>query len=210
MDRARLQAGAETFEPNIFVAKHDFAHGVVVRQHGDDDFAVEELVDIHRRPKTECFEFGHLIAPPDIADDACSGGCKVCGHRRSHVTEADKTDFSDERLVASQFRIASALLGWGLRCIYRGGETRVCLLLGHGNSSSIATASSDAQRRTHPTTWWPATFALVLACRAFKFLAEFRRRYSASTTVVTHSERGSYMPAGIKSNLVIERQFSGV
>src|SRR5438270_10622468 len=128
MDRARLQTRAETFEPNILAAEHDFAHGVVVRQHGDDDFAVEQLVDIQRRSKTECLEFGDLIPPPDIADDVCSGGCKVCGHCRSHVTEADKTDLSDEWLVASQFRIASALLSRSFRCVYRG-ETRMCLVL---------------------------------------------------------------------------------
>ena len=37
-------------------------------------------------------ELAHLLRTADIGDDPMSGGGKVCGHRRTHVTEADKAD----------------------------------------------------------------------------------------------------------------------
>ena len=94
MNGAALQSNAKA---EICLSKRDIENGVVVRQHADDDIAVEKIGDIRRWPETKCSELVHAVRPTDIGDDLPSDGGKVCGHCRAHATEADKADFAQFR-----------------------------------------------------------------------------------------------------------------
>ena len=43
MDRAGVQPRRQTVEVSVPAAEHDLVHGIVVRQHADDDLAVEQV-----------------------------------------------------------------------------------------------------------------------------------------------------------------------
>src|SRR5881227_3933775 len=107
MDCAGHQTRGQTVETDVPATEHDFAHGIVVRQHADDNLAVEQIANIGRRSETECLKPADLVRAADIGDHPSPGGCEVRGHRRSHVTKADKADFAYDWLDASQFRIVS-------------------------------------------------------------------------------------------------------
>ena len=100
MDRAGHQPRGETVETKVFATEYDFAHGVVVRQHADDKLAVEQVNDIRCGPETERLKLADLIRAANICDYPASGRHEVGGHRRSHVTKADKTDFTLQRSAA--------------------------------------------------------------------------------------------------------------
>src|SRR5216684_2532768 len=130
MDRAGHHTRGQTVEVNISATKHDFARGIVVRQHADDDLAVEQVTDIRCGPETERLKPAYLIPAADICDYPSSGGREVCGHRGSHVTKADKTDFTRHRRPAGQFRAASTLARRILGCTSEG-DRAAGLVLGH-------------------------------------------------------------------------------
>jgi hypothetical protein len=69
-------------------------HGIVIRQHTDDDLAVEQVTDIRCGPETACLELADLIRATDIGNHLQSLGREVPGHRRAHAAKANKTDFS--------------------------------------------------------------------------------------------------------------------
>ncbi len=101
MDRAGHQTCGQTIDTNITATAHDFAHGVVVWQHADDDLAVQEVAEISRRPETGRLKTGDLVRSADIGNHPSSGASKVGGHRHSHMTKADKADFAQHRPTAS-------------------------------------------------------------------------------------------------------------
>jgi len=90
----RLQSRGESFSADVCAPKRGLENGVVVRQHADDDLAVEQIGDLGRGPETECRELVHPVRATDIGDYPTPRGGKVCRHRRAHVTEADKADFA--------------------------------------------------------------------------------------------------------------------
>ena len=150
MDRAGHQTRGQTVETIVAATEHDFAHGIVVRQHADDDLAVEQVADIRCGAETERLKLADLIRAADIGDHPSSGGGEVCGHRRSHVTKADKADFAHGRRATGQFSAGWTLVGRTSGCICEG-KRGTGLVPGHWDSCPRVTASSDAQmRRTHP------------------------------------------------------------
>src|SRR5258708_8751546 len=123
--------------------EYGFAYGIVVRQHADDDVTVKQVADIRRRVETERLEFTELIRAADICDHPSSGGREVCGHRPSHVTKADKSDFAQRRRSGGRrFCAAGVRKGWNFG--YTSGDNwRASFLFGHQGSWSPAAARPD-------------------------------------------------------------------
>ncbi len=133
MDGAGHQTRGQTVEIVAAVTEYDFPYGIVVRQHADDDAAVEQVADIRRGVETERLEFTKLIRAADIGDHPSSGGREVCGHRPSHVTKADKADFSQCRPAGNgRSRNARVLTGGNFRCTPKSEGRR--FMLGHRDS----------------------------------------------------------------------------
>jgi len=91
------QSRRKTVDAKVLTPKYDVANSGIVRQHADDDRTIEQLGDIRRGLETERRELVHLVGATNIRDHPKSGGGKVCGHRRSHVTKTDKADFTLHR-----------------------------------------------------------------------------------------------------------------
>ena len=68
MDCAALQSRSEAGDAEVFSPKHDGANGSVVRQHADDDLAIEEIGDVRCGHETERSELGRLIRATDICN----------------------------------------------------------------------------------------------------------------------------------------------
>jgi len=100
MDRAGHQTGGQTAETDVLATAHDFAHGIVVWQHADNDLAVQEVAEISRRSQTWRLKAGDLVRAADIGNHPSSGANEVGGHRHSHMTKADKADFAQHRPTA--------------------------------------------------------------------------------------------------------------
>src|SRR2546423_14021867 len=147
MYRAGHQTRSKTIESIITATEHDFVPGIVVRQHADDELAIEQIADVGRRPETERLKFANLIRTPDIRDHPSSGSREVRGHCRSHVPQADKADFTYERRPTDRFRAAPALERWALGQTSEG-ERRTGFVLGHGGSWPTASAPAGARFAT--------------------------------------------------------------
>src|SRR5205823_13846265 len=91
----------------LFVPKHDFAHGAVIRQHADDELASEEVGELGRRIKAERFQPAHLFQAADMSNHPIPGYDKVCRHRRAHVAEADEANLALQRWTSSPCIIGS-------------------------------------------------------------------------------------------------------
>src|SRR5437879_11916548 len=104
MYRAGHQTRSKTIESIITATEHDFADGIVVRQHADDELAIEQIADVGRRPETKRLKFANLIRTPDIRDHPSSGSREVSGHCRSHMPQADKADFAYDQIGRASCR----------------------------------------------------------------------------------------------------------
>jgi len=134
VDRAGHETRGQTVEIVIAVAEHDFAYGIIVRQHADDDVTVEQIADIRRRIETERLEFTELIRAADICDHPSSGGGEIRGHRPSHVAKTDKADFSQRRPSGgSRVCAAGVREGRNFGCTYGDGWS-ASFVLGHQGS----------------------------------------------------------------------------
>jgi IS5 family transposase len=127
MDRAGYQTRGQALKTIVTTAEHDLAHGIVIGQHADHDLAAEQVADVRRGPETERLKLGELIGAADIGDHGPSGGCKVCGHCRSHVTKADETYIAHERREAGLR--AALTLTW-----QNFGKRRAGFTLGHNDT----------------------------------------------------------------------------
>src|SRR5580698_10627251 len=94
MNGAGSQTLGEAIEPDRFAAEHDFANGGVVRQHADDDLALEQVGDVQCGLEAKRHELALLLRTANIGDNSASGGGKVGGHCRAHLTKTDKTDLT--------------------------------------------------------------------------------------------------------------------
>ena len=92
MNGAGLQAHSKAVDSIPFAAEYYFANRSVVRQHADDDLAVEEVGDVRCGLEAKRRELAHLLRTPDIGDNPMSGGGKVCRHCHAHLTKSDKAD----------------------------------------------------------------------------------------------------------------------
>src|SRR5258708_27419331 len=100
MDRTGHQTGGETVRPGPRMSKDDLAKGGIVRQHGDDELAVEQVGDIHRRLEAQRRELAHLLRTTHIGSHSISASLKIRGHYDSHMAEADKSDTASHGLTA--------------------------------------------------------------------------------------------------------------
>src|SRR5258705_8050444 len=130
MDRAGHQPPGKTVKADLFAAEHDFAHGSVIRQHADDELAVEQIIDIRRWPETGRLELADLIRAANIGDYPAPRRHEVCSHRRSHVTKADKADFTLQRPASGRSGAAPTLARRNPGCACEAGSG-VGLVLGH-------------------------------------------------------------------------------
>jgi hypothetical protein len=95
MDRAGRQAAGKSIHSKVLASKHDLADRAIVRQHADDNAAVEQVGDFRGRPQAACRE---LADPLGVADmTACGSG--IAGHRRAHPTEAHKSNIACDRIA---------------------------------------------------------------------------------------------------------------
>ena len=94
MNCAAFQSRNEALDAGVFLSEHNVANRRVVRQHADDDPAVEQVGDLRCGVETEPSELAHLIRATVTGDHPISGRGEVCGHRRPHMAEADKADFA--------------------------------------------------------------------------------------------------------------------
>jgi hypothetical protein len=85
-----LQSRCETL--SLLSPEDRVENGGVIRQHTDNDLAFEEASEFQCGTETEPNEGAHLIRSTDISSDSTSRRCKVRGHRRSHMAEANKSD----------------------------------------------------------------------------------------------------------------------
>jgi hypothetical protein len=127
--------------PGIRPAEHDFTHRIVVRQHADDDLAIEQVPDVRRGPDADCRKSIDLIGAADICDYRPSCSCEICSHCRSHATKADETYFAQNE-SATGLRETSALT-WRSAS---GSKGRTDFVLGHRSSWPPAAAPQDAYR----------------------------------------------------------------
>jgi hypothetical protein len=74
MNCAAPQSNGEPFNAGARSPKCGVENGVVVRQHADDDLAVEQIGDIGRGLETEFCELVHAVLMTDIGDYLSSGG----------------------------------------------------------------------------------------------------------------------------------------
>src|SRR6476659_6403225 len=146
MDCAGHQPLGKTVEAEVLATEHDFAHGVDVRQHADDEFAVEQINDVRCGPETWRLKLADLIGAANISDHTPSGRREVCSHRRSHVTKANKTDFALQRPAGGWFGAVSVLASRELGDTFEGGRG-VGLVLGHGTSWSCAPHANGSRRQ---------------------------------------------------------------
>jgi hypothetical protein len=100
MNGTRSKTRSETIEADFFTAENDFPNGGVIRQHADDDFAVEEIGDIRCGLEAKRREFALLLRTANIGDYPASSGGDVGGHCRAHLTKTDKTDLTLGRWAA--------------------------------------------------------------------------------------------------------------
>jgi len=103
---------------DLLAAEHDFAHGGVIRQHADDELAVEQVIDIRRWPETGRLVLADLIRAANIGDYPTPRRHEVCSHRRSHVTKADKTDFTLQRPASGRSAAAATLASRNPGCAF--------------------------------------------------------------------------------------------
>src|SRR5579862_8437313 len=96
MDRAGHQTAGKPIHSEIFASKYDLADRAIVRQHADDDTAVEQVRDFRRRPQAECHELAGPLGAADIRNYLTAGGSKISGHRRAHPTKAHKSDIAGD------------------------------------------------------------------------------------------------------------------
>src|SRR5258708_28949599 len=66
MNGAAPQSRGEPFSTDVCAPKRGLENGVIIRQHADDDTAVEQVGDIGRGPEAECRELVHPVRAPDI------------------------------------------------------------------------------------------------------------------------------------------------
>jgi hypothetical protein len=92
MDCAGRQTVGEADETGIVAPEYDFARGIIVRQHADDDLAFEKLGDIRRGLKIKRLKLLHLIWTTNVSGHTSAGGGKICGHCRAHATETNKAN----------------------------------------------------------------------------------------------------------------------
>src|SRR3984893_4313701 len=100
MNGAGSQTLREAIEPDRLAAEHDFANGGVIRQHADDDLAVEEIGDVRCGLEAKRRRLALLLRTANISDHPASGGGEVCRHCRAHLTKADKPDLTLGRRAA--------------------------------------------------------------------------------------------------------------
>ena len=92
MDRARRQAGSESLDP--LAPERDVAHGRVVRQHGDDDFAIEHVGEISGGFEPERQECAHLLRTAHAGDHRVAGGGQILGHGGTHSAKSHKSNLT--------------------------------------------------------------------------------------------------------------------
>jgi hypothetical protein len=94
MNCAALQSRCETLDAGVFSPEDDVANRGVIREHADDDLAVEEVGEFHCGSEAEPDQRAHLIRSADISGDAIRRVGEVRRHRGPHVTKTDKPDFA--------------------------------------------------------------------------------------------------------------------
>ena len=88
--------------------KHYLFQGMIVRQHRDNDLGLCSRVPRRLRDGSALFRKTVGPASGAVVNGECVAGLgQVAGHRRSHVTQADESDFHKKRWTG---RTGSALL----------------------------------------------------------------------------------------------------
>jgi hypothetical protein len=92
MDCAGFQTDSQASKSDPLATEYNLANGVVVREHGDNDLAIEEIGHVRCGLESKGRELGHLIRVTDIRNHPIPGSDEVGGHCRTHVTHSDKTN----------------------------------------------------------------------------------------------------------------------
>ena len=83
------------------LAEYCLGHRGVVRQHADDEIAIEQIGNAEFRLKAEGPDFRGTVRTANIGDDPAAAGREIGCHRVAHATQPDKADASLWRLGLS-------------------------------------------------------------------------------------------------------------
>jgi len=121
MDRARLEACGEALA--LLAPEDDLAHGLVVRQHADDDLAAEQVGKIGGGFEPERHQRSHLLRAPHAGDHGMAGGDEIRGHGRAHAAKADKPNVALRAAAAVGSGVALLWCSVRRRCGSEAGRT---------------------------------------------------------------------------------------
>ncbi len=105
MDRARRQAGDQSLD--LLAPERDLAHGRVVRQHGDDDFALEYVGEIGGGFEPERQQRAHLLRTAHAGDPPVAGGSQILGHGGTHSAKSHKSNLTSRGAAPGNLIAAS-------------------------------------------------------------------------------------------------------
>src|SRR5438270_14001334 len=84
MDRARPQSCGKALDAEVSASKNDLADRVIIREHADDDLAVEQMGNVGCRLETERPKLVQAIRTTDIGDHGKTSCGQVFRHGSSH------------------------------------------------------------------------------------------------------------------------------
>jgi hypothetical protein len=80
-------------------AEYRLANRAVVRQHADDDIAVEQIGNAEFRLQAKAPDFRRTVGTANIGDHRAAAGREIGRHGAAHATQPDKADASIQRLA---------------------------------------------------------------------------------------------------------------
>jgi len=96
-------------------AEYRLANRAVVRQHADDDIAVEQIGNAELRLQAKAPDFRRTVGAANIGDHRAAAGREIGRHGAAHATQPDKADASIQRPA-----LAMATVNRGVHVIVSG------------------------------------------------------------------------------------------
>jgi hypothetical protein len=133
------------------MSEHDLTHGVIIGQHGDDEFADAHVGDTCRWAQSECHERPQLLGPTNVSDHLAASSRQVCCHGFAHAAEPDDSDPAFNRTFDA-FSSRRLPLG-NRRSLCGGGEGRRCIALVLEHLALLGSGTPRLQASEHHETY---------------------------------------------------------
>lgn len=92
MHRIWLQTRGQSVFPSF--AEYRLADSLIVRQHADNEIAVEQISDAEFRLQAEMLHFRHTVRTANMGDHPAAPGRQIGCYGAAHATQPDKADAS--------------------------------------------------------------------------------------------------------------------